>query len=368
MTGLPDSVTSRMLPTAENLHSLETPSVLVDADVADANLVRWQRRCDALGIANRPHIKTHRSAGWALRQIELGAKGITCQTVGEAEVMVDAGIDDIFITTNTLGAAKLARLSALAKRCKLAVVADNAVVVDAIAKAAQSADATISILVECDTGGKRCGLSDPAEIVALARVIAGTKNLKFGGLMTYPAAGKRDESAAVLAAAIEACTDAGLEVLVVTSGGTPDMWKDDGLEAVTEYRAGTYIYNDRSLLARGVVPLSHCALTVLATVVSRPTPDRAIIDAGSKALTSDLLGLEGYGQVVEYPDATIYQLNEEHGLIDVSRCVKKPQIGDRIRVLPNHACVVANLFDQVGIVSEGKLIGLLPVDARGHSN
>ena len=146
------------------------------------------------------------------------------------------------------------------------------------------------------------------------------------------------------------------------------MWKDEGLALVTEYRAGTYIYNDRALLSRGTASPEQCAMTVLATVVSRPTPDRAIIDAGSKALTSDLLGLDGYGQVLEHPEAVIYSLNEEHGLIDVSRCATPPKVGDRVHILPNHTCVVSNLFDRMFIVSGGKLAGALPVEARGKSN
>src|SRR5690606_23717224 len=148
--------------------------------------------------------------------------------------------------------------------------------------------------------------------------IAATEPLGFGGLMTYPAAGTRAQAAQALSAAIAACEAAGLAVPVVSTGGSPDMWMDDGLAPATEYRAGTYIYNDRSLVARGTAALGQCAMTVLATVVSRPTADRAILDAGSKALTSDLLGLEGYGMILEHPEAVIYQLNEEHGLVDVS--------------------------------------------------
>jgi D-serine deaminase-like pyridoxal phosphate-dependent protein len=368
MTKLPEAVRSRLLPLDRTLETLETPAVLIDAGIADANLTRWQQRCNRAGLANRPHIKTHRTAAWALRQVELGAKGVTVQTVGEAEVMADAGIKDIFLTTNTLGAAKLARLGVVAKRTNLSVVADSREVVDAIAGAAVSAGANIRVLVECDTGGGRCGLADPADIAKLAKYISGREGLSFGGLMTYPAAGKRLQGEQAFQAAIAACRAMGLEVPAVSSGGSPDMWKDDGLAPVTEYRAGTYIYNDRALLSRGTASLDQCAMTVLATVVSRPTPDRAIIDAGSKSLTSDLLGLDGYGQVLEHPEAVIYQLNEEHGLIDVSRCATPPLVGDRVRILPNHTCVVSNLFDRMFVVSDGKLAGALPVEARGKSN
>ena len=368
MTPLPEAVRSRLEPLERTLETLETPSVLIDAGIADANLARWQERCDRAGLANRPHIKTHRTAAWVLRQVELGARGVTVQTVGEAEVMADAGIGDLFLTTNTLGAAKLARLAAVAKRTKLSVVADNREVVDAVAGAAKSAGATIRVMVECETGAGRCGLADPAAIAELAKYIAGREGLSFGGLMTYPAAGKRLQGEQSFRAAIAACEAAGLDVPIITSGGSPDMWKDEGLAPVTEYRAGTYIYNDRALLSRGTATLDQCAMTVLATVVSRPTADRAIVDAGSKALTSDLLGLDGYGMILEHPEAVIYQLNEEHGLVDVSKCATKPEVGDRVRILPNHTCVVSNLFDRMFVVSDGKLVGALPVDARGKSN
>jgi D-serine deaminase-like pyridoxal phosphate-dependent protein len=166
---------------------------------------------------------------------------------------------------------------------------------------------------------------------------------------------------------MDACRGAEIAVPVISSGGTPDMWSDEGLGPVTEYRAGTYIYNDRSLVGRGAASLDRCALTVMATVVSRPTDTRAILDAGSKALTSDLLGMEGYGMVLEYPEAALYQLNEEHGLTDVSGCRRAPAVGERVRVLPNHACVVSNLFDRVHLVSGNQLLGALPVEARGRS-
>ena len=251
MTELPEPLRSRLQPLDRTLATLETPAVLIDADVADANLARWQQRCDRAGLANRPHIKTHRSVAWALRQLELGAKGITVQTVGEAEIMADAGIADLFLTTNTLGAAKLARLAAVAKRSNLSVVADSREVVDAVAAAAQAAGARIRVLVECDTGGGRCGLSEPAAIAELATYIAGREGLSFGGLMTYPAAGKRLPGEQVLNAAIAACRAAGLDVPVVSSGGSPDMWKDEGLGAGHRVpRRHLHLQRPRAALAR----------------------------------------------------------------------------------------------------------------------
>lgn len=367
MTEIPAEIAERLVRCPHALEEVETPAVVIDLAVVERNLARWQARCDAAGLANRPHIKTHRSAAIARRQVALGAKGITCQTLGEAEVMADAGIGDILITYNMIGRAKLARLAALAARVRLTVVADGAAVVAGLSAAATAAGATIRVLVECDTGGGRCGVQDPAAAVALAKVVDAAPWLAFAGLMTYPPPGGRLRSAEYLAAAVEGCAAAGLDAAVVSTGGSPDMWKDEGLGSVTEYRAGTYVYNDRSLAMRRTATFGDCALTVLATVVSRPTAGRAILDAGTKALTSDLLGLEGHGFVAALPAAKLYRLDEEHGYLDLGGDGEGPAVGDRLAVVPNHACVVSNLVDRIHVVADGRLLGLLPVDARGRS-
>ena len=367
MSVLPEPIAALCKKVDRSLDTLETPAVLIDVDIADANLRRWQQQCNRQGLANRPHIKTHRSIGWALRQLELGAKGITVQTLGEAEVMAGAGITDIFITRGILGPAKLSRLAELARSVSIAVVADSPEIVAAMAQTAQNLPAPLRVFVECDTGAARCGIADPASVAGLAALIEKTPKLEFGGLMTYPPAFRRTEATASLTKAIEACRLAGIEVPVVSTGGSPDMWLTEGLESVTEYRAGTYIFNDRSLVACGSATPEDCAMTVLATVISRPAPGRAILDAGSKALTSDLMRQESYGFLPDYPQARIYQLNEEHGLVDVSRCDLAPVVGERVRIIPNHTCVVSNMFDQTYLVQGGKLIGALPVEARGLS-
>jgi D-serine deaminase-like pyridoxal phosphate-dependent protein len=350
-----------------NLMQLETPVPVVDVDVVERNLVRWQNRCDALGIANRPHIKTHKLACWARRQMELGAKGITCQKIGEAEVMADAGLDDILITFGILGDAKLARLADLAARVRLTVVADSRAIVEGLAAAGKAAGRPVAVLVECDTGAGRCGVQTPADALALARIVAASEGLRFGGLMTYPAHGGRARMGEFLREAKGLCEASGLSVETVSAGGTPDMRKDDGLDVVTEYRAGTYIYNDRSLVTRGLCSLDDCALWVLATVVSRPTESRAIIDAGSKALTSDLSGQEGYGLLREWPRALVYRLDEEHGYVDLRDTPGPgPKVGDVVSILPNHVCPVSNLYERIVAARGGIVLGSIPVDARGR--
>lgn len=346
------------------IEDLETPVPIVDIDIVSANLSRWQDRCNALGIANRPHIKTHKLVPLALAQIKLGAQGITVQKLGEAEVMAAAGIDDMLLTFNIVGASKLARLAALAATTKISVVADNTQMLAGLSQAGIAAGRQITVLVECDTGSHRNGAQSPQAAAELAAAIEQMPGLRYGGLMTYPKPGTRKETAIFLEEAKACAAGKGLETAITSSGGTPDMWKDEGLAVVSEYRVGTYAYFDRSQVERGVCNWSDCALTVLASVVSRPTPDRAMLDAGSKALTSDLLGLAGYG-IVQQTNALVYELSEEHGFLDVSGITEKPGVGDRVRIVPNHVCPVSNLFDKVVFVRDGLVLGAVAVDARG---
>jgi D-serine deaminase-like pyridoxal phosphate-dependent protein len=345
---------------------IETPGVLIDEDIVDRNIASAQAQFDHLGIALRPHIKTHKLVRFAKKQIAAGAIGITCQKTSEAEAFVVAGCRDILITFNILGAEKLARLRRLCERATLTVVADNEVVVRGLSQAFADAGTSLRVLVECETGLSRCGVQSPEAAVALARLIAQSPGLTFAGLMTYPAPNSHDRVEAFMVAAKAGCLAAIGQCEVISSGGTPSMKTVPGGSVITEYRPGTYIYNDRSLIARGACTLADCALCVAATVVSRPTPDRAILDAGSKALSSDLLGLSGYGLLRDYPDAVIQGLSEEHGHVDLSACAEKPEVGETVLIVPNHACVVTNLFDQVHLHRSGRFIGTVPVDARGR--
>ena len=347
----------------KRIEDLETPVPLVDIAVVERNLRKWQTRCDTLGIANRPHIKTHKLVGLAKAQLDLGARGITVQKLGEAEVMADAGFDDMLLTFNVVGRHKLERLAALARRIRISVVADSREVVEGLSQAGQMAGRDIPVLVECDSGAGRNGVQSPEAAVELAKFIASTKGVTYGGLMTYP--GTRADADRFLAKALDLAAKSGLKTALVSSGGSPDMWKDEGLSHVTEYRVGTYIYFDRSLAERGVCTYDDCAVSVLATIVSRPTDKRALIDAGSKALTSDLLGLKGYGVVRNLDFATVYNVNEEHGYLDISATSSKTAVGDLVRVTPNHVCPVINLFDKVVLIRGPEVLGAVTVDARG---
>jgi D-serine deaminase-like pyridoxal phosphate-dependent protein len=352
-------------PTASRLEDLETPVPVIDISKVERNARRWQERCDARGIANRPHIKTHKLVGLARYQSDIGAKGITVQKLGEAEVMAGAGLTDMLLTFNVVGRSKLERLAALAGTTRISVVADSIEIAEGLAAAGRAAGRDIVVLVECDTGAGRNGVQTPADAVALARRIAAMKGIAYGGLMTYPRTGARLQAEAFFEEALALAKASGLETPMVSTGGSPEMWSDVGLRHVTEYRAGTYIYYDRMQEACGACSFDDCALTVLATVVSRPTHQRAIIDAGSKALTSDLGGLSGFGIVREFGMAPIYALKEEHGYLDVSASPHQPKVGEMVRIVPNHVCPVSNLYDRVVFVDGDRVLGAVKVDARG---
>lgn len=349
----------------ETIDQIDTPAVLIDVDRARANIARAQAHADRQGLALRPHIKTHKLPFWAKEQLAAGAVGITVQKLGEAEVMADAGITDIFLPYNILGPDKLARLAALHDRVTISVTADSETVLDGLAATFTDPAHLLPVLVECDTGMGRCGVQTPEAALALARRIAAAPGLRLDGLMTYPAHGRQAEGIRWLAEAQAAFVGAGLPCPRISSGNTPDLWATQSGGTITEIRPGTYIYLDRFQVTKGAGTPVDCALTVLATVVSHPTPSRAILDAGSKALSSDLLGLPDYGEIIGLPGARVTGLSEEHGTVTLSPGTEVA-VGDRLRVLPNHACVVSNLYDQVYLVQGDRVIDILPVAARGR--
>jgi D-serine deaminase-like pyridoxal phosphate-dependent protein len=340
-----------------HIDELDTPVLVADLDAVERNIAGMQRYCDEHGLALRPHIKTHKVPELARLQVEAGARGITCQKLGEAEVMADAGLDDIFISYPLLGAAKVERLAALAERVSVRVVGDSETVARGLA------GLELDFLVECDTGGGRTGVQSPEAAADLAAFVEGVGGLRFAGLMTYPT---RPESGPWLRAAREAIEQRGLAVETVSSGGTPTARHVHEVGEVTELRPGTYVYGDRACIANGSVPLEDCALRVVATVVSRPTAERAIVDAGSKTLTSDPAeGVDGHGLLVEHPEAHVYRLNEEHGMVDVSACARQPEVGERVTIVPNHACGCANMHDEVVMHRGGEIVATYRIAARG---
>lgn len=341
---------------------LDTPVAVVDLDILHRNIHKLQSYLDKHGIINRPHIKTHKIPDIAKLQLGAGAPGVTCQKISEAMVMADAGITDLFIPYNLLGEPKLKRLASLMQRASVSVTVDSAVPLSGLSWAARRAEGLLPVLVEFDTGLGRCGVQTVSEAVELAQLISQTDGLHLGGLMTYPCNDQTDHFVREVRAELD---HQGLQVERVSVGGTHCMWQAHLHPEVSEYRAGMYVYGDRATVRSGAMQLEDCSYGIISTVVSRPTATRGIVDAGSKSLASDLLGLDGHGLILEYPDARIYNLSEEHGHVDFSKSAKAPEIGERVTILPNHCCVSNNLFNQIVGVRNGKVEVVWPVKARG---
>ena len=345
--------------------SVGTPAVVVDLDIVDANIARAQALCDAAGVKFRPHMKTHKNASLARKQVAAGAIGVACQKLGEAEAMIDAGIEDVLVCYNIIGAARAGKLTALLKRADLKIAADNPVSLEAYSTAAAAADRPVGVVIECDTGRKRAGVETPGEAVELARRAHEDPWLDFKGLLLYPPGTDWPATQRFLDETKEGLRAHGLEPEIVSSGGTPNLAHLSELTGITEHRAGTYIFNDRMMMKAGMATLDDCALSVYATVVSRAAAGRGILDSGSKTLTSDTGGLEGYGLIREYPDVKIVGFSEEHGNLDFTGSESVPEIGEVVRVIPNHVCVVVNMMDRLVGVRGDRVEQILTVDARG---
>ncbi|MBC6935367.1 MAG: D-TA family PLP-dependent enzyme [Chloroflexi bacterium] len=344
-----------------HVDELETPSVLIDLDRMERNIARMQDYCDQHGLAFRPHIKTHKCPEIARLQIEAGAVGIACQKISEAEVFAGAGFNDLQIPYNIVGAAKTARLVDLAMYNRVTVSADHLTVIAGLADAAGAEDLTLRVMVELATEIERAG-APVDEVVTLAQRIDAEPNLHFAGLLLYPS---NPAIRPLLQEALDRLNHAGIGVDVVSGGGTGAAFHAHEIPELTEIRVGTYIFNDWATVSKGWAALDDCAMAVLATVVSRPTPDRAILDAGSKTLALDSVdGLHGF--ILEYPNARIYKLNEEHAYVDLSACDDRPVIGDRLHIIPAHTCVVSNLHNRLYGVRDEQIEVVWPVAARGR--
>jgi D-serine deaminase-like pyridoxal phosphate-dependent protein len=345
------------------IQDLETPVSVVDLERLSANIKGLQAYLERHDIDNRPHVKTHRIPAIAHMQLEAGAIGITCQTLGEAEVMCSTGIHDIFLPYNLLSAAKLKRLMNLTRRAKISVTADSARTVEGYADAAAQEGTTLPVLIEMDGGAERCGVTTPEGVRALARQIDSASHLHFGGLMVYPSS---VESNAFMAESKMLLAQDGLDAERVSGGSSFSMWQAHEFSEITEHRAGMYVYGDRNLVDAGVMTLADCAYFVHATVVSRPTDGRAVLDSGSKSLAADSARKSpGHGLIVEHPDAVIFKLSEEHAHVDISGCAQKPEIGGRVTVLVNHCCVSNNLFPRVVGHRNGEVELEWPILAKG---
>jgi len=348
------------------IQDLDTPVVTIHLDVMEDNIRRVQTHLDRHGIGNRAHIKTHKVPAFGRMQIGGGASGIVCQKIGEIEVFADHGVaPDVLLTYNIIGRQKLDRLMAVARRVdRLTVVLDNEVVARGLSEAGVRHGRDVGFVVECDTGGARNGVQSPQAAFDLAHAVMKLPRMDFRGLMTFP--NKDPDTRVYFERALELFKHAGIPVPMVSGGGTPALLTVDKFPMLTEHRAGTCIFNDAATVRSGWSTWAQCAMRVRATVVSRPNDTRAVLDCGTKVLTSDQYGMPGYGHILEYPEAAITGLSEEHSVVDLSRCHERPAVGEVVNVVPNHCCVVSNMVDELVGVRGDKVEGVWAVAARGR--
>jgi D-serine deaminase-like pyridoxal phosphate-dependent protein len=355
---------------------LDTPALLIDLDTVERNARRVQQACTDARVKLRPHTKTHKSVFFAQMQLNLGARGITVAKLGEAEVMADAGIGDVLIAYPLFGERKLRRLAALAKRVdRLIVSLDSLEVAEGLSSVGTQLGKPLEVYAEIDTGLHRVGRTPGEDAIAFCRSLSRFPGIRLTGLMshagpTWKATTDAErlsfarQEVAAMAAVKAAVGDASIEISV---GATPIAHLAGQTPGVTEARPGTYIFGDRNLMSLGLADESACAARILATVVSRPAPDRAVVDAGSKSLTMDPHREGGHGHVIGRPDVRVARLSEEHGVLEFTP-PSMLTIGERLQIIPNHVCPAINLFDRAYGVRGGKVEREIRIDARGKNS
>ena len=352
----------------------DTPFVALDFDIMERNIKRIADLAKKSNVKLRPHTKTHKSAYIAHKQIKAGAIGITTATLGEAEVMASAGIHDILIAFPIIGKKKLERFSYLLKRTKLSVAFDYITVAYGINQVGEEQNIKIPVYIDIDTGLHRMGKT-PSESVSSILEIAKLPYIKIKGLMSHAghADNERDEAKIKKIALDEAeklqetkvaLEKKGITIEEISVGATPTARFIDQLPFITEARPGTYVFNDRSVMATGGAKEEDCAVSVLSTIVSFPSKDRFIIDAGSKTLTQDLFSGGGFGHIKGHNNLTISWLSEEHGIVNIQGETDL-RVGDIIEIIPNHVCPVVNLTDNIYGFRNNKFERMITVDARG---
>lgn len=361
-----------------NKLDLDTPSLLIDWDKLRANIARMQKIADDAGVKLRPHTKTHKTPAIAHLQIRAGATGITVAKLGEAEVMAAAGIDDILIAFPLQGGSKMTRLMNLAQRARVRVSLDSMKVARDISESAAARGIKIPVLVEVDTGLHRVGLAPCEPVRDFVRDLVGLKGIEFVGLLTHAGHGYSSQNieqvaetgrqeGELMVQTAELVRADGIPVQEVSVGSTPTAPFSAKVKGVTEIRPGNYVFYDSSQIALNTCSPDDCAQTVLATVVVKH-PERMVFDAGSKALSSDRFGPGlTYGTVKNYPQLEIWRLSEEHASVRPAGDGPLPEIGDRVEIIPNHACAAMNLYDKFYALRGDEVIAEIPILARGKS-
>jgi len=359
--------------------SIDTPTLVLDLDAFETNLTRMQAWANQHGVGLRAHAKAHKCPQIALRQIEHGAIGICCQKVSEAVPFAQAGVKDILISNQIVGAPKLALLAELARHARMAVCVDNADNLQAIAQAMQAADTCIDILVEIDVGQGRCGVATAEAALSLAQQASSTPGIRFRGLQAYHGAVQhvRDPAARAeicrdVAARIRACIAvleaAGLSVVTISGAGTGSAQFDAASGIYTELQAGSYAFMDADYAANQWPSdlQFEPSLSLLTTVMSVATPGRAVLDAGLKAMTTE----SGLPRVMHRAGLTVRQVNDEHTVLVVDGEASSgrrglPALGEKVHLMLPHVDPAFNLHDEIVTVRGGKVIGLWRIEARG---
>jgi D-serine deaminase-like pyridoxal phosphate-dependent protein len=360
--------------TGVGLEALDTPCLVLDLDRLDTNIRRMAELAAAAAVRLRPHAKTHKLVEVARRQLAAGCDGLTVAKLGEAELLAEHGVDDLLVAYPVWGERKWERLCRLAEAAEVRVAADSFEVFAGISAAAASRGLSIPVRIEVDTGFARCGVQSTAEALALAQRLSSLDGARLVGLISFAgqtyAAGREGAGAAAAADAawlVEVAGElraAGFEVPEISVGSTPSAPHLGKLAGITEFRPGTYVFSDRDQVALGWGTLEDCALTVLATIVSRPTAARAVIDAGTKTLSSDrAITAEGYGAMRAQPSWRLASLSEEHGVLELP--AGEGPIGTRVEIVPNHACGALNMHDWVAVVQHGEVVDWWRVEGRG---
>jgi D-serine deaminase-like pyridoxal phosphate-dependent protein len=334
-----------------------------------------------VGVAMRPHTKTHKLPQIAHMQVAAGAVGVQVAKLGEAEVMAEAGIDDILVGYPIVGDQKLARLAALAERVSISVTVDSADVAAGISRVARARGLTIPVLLELDTGLRRLGVAPGPGAAELAERIAALPGIELVGVFTHEghvytqgrdAAEKERLTQEACRAAVDTAEELrsrGLAAPIVTVGSAATFRYAIRCPGVTEARPGTYVFNDRSQLAQGAATDAELAAFVITTVVSRPAPERIVVDAGTKVLTSDRMLVPdapaSFGRVWGHDDWDVVRLSEEHGVVEVPPAAEV-RVGDRLALVPNHVCPTINLASALTVVERGAVVDRWPVAARGR--
>jgi D-serine deaminase-like pyridoxal phosphate-dependent protein len=359
-----------------NVDAVETPAVLVDLDVVERNIAAMAERARRCAVRLRPHAKTHKIVEIGRMQVAAGASGLSVAKTSEAEVFAAAGFGDLFVAYPVVGADKGRRLLALADRVKIAVGVDSSDGARTLDAVFRGSGRRLDVLLKVDVGFHRVGVS-PERAAEAAQSISALSGLRLRGVFTHAGHAYLAESpegiaevgrseGLILVETAQRIRDSGIEIEEVSVGSTPTAGHAMAVPGVTSCRPGNNVYHDATQVSLGTCALEDCALTVLATVISVPASDRAVVDAGSKTLSSDPLRPNGpgFGFVVGRR-SRVARLSEEHGVIDVLPG-ESFRVGERVRILPNHACVVSNLHDHVVAIRAGVVEGELAVAARGR--